>query len=470
MTGIAGPQSICLSLIVKDENGPHLRRCLESVRPFIAAWAVVDTGSTDGTQELIRSLLADIPGQLIERAWVDDFAHSRNQALDLARESGAEFAMVLDADDHVVPRGAWVALIPFDTDVVSIPGIDDGKLLLLPTFVRLSAGLRFHGRVHEIVVRPDGSLPFGVSDPSYVMRRTRDGRASVDAVAKRDNYRRLMLLAVAEAESDAYMLEALARDALTRGELLAGRHYLDQALQHVPHAEVHRRYTLRLSRISTFLPFAWHMQQIAAEIEDLMRLCPDRAEAPRWMASHLRKNGFLERAEYLDDEADQKAIMPAYGVDYSCYRATPLQRRIMKYIVLPEPIAIDTVSWTFSNCVTHVIDHAESFTSPASMIRAGQRILTAVDKAVDEKKAFVELRDEDLESLKAAFDAPSRGYGVFMRQILNPETAEVIGHEPIKVPARLFLRFIDAVMDAQSTPPAPPVVVGETGEGAPANE
>ena len=50
---LSGPQSICLSMIVRDE-AQVIRRCLDSVRPFIAHWAVVDTGSVDGTQEIIR--------------------------------------------------------------------------------------------------------------------------------------------------------------------------------------------------------------------------------------------------------------------------------------------------------------------------------------------------------------------------------------------------------------------------------
>jgi len=87
---------VCLSMIVRDE-APVIERCLRSVRPFIDSWAIVDTGSTDGTQSLVRRCLRDLPGELIERPWVD-FATNRNQALALARGYG-EYAFFIDADD-----------------------------------------------------------------------------------------------------------------------------------------------------------------------------------------------------------------------------------------------------------------------------------------------------------------------------------------------------------------------------------
>lgn len=87
---------VCLCMIVKNE-AHVIERCLRSVRPFIHSWAISDTGSTDGTQEIIRRVLADLPGELIERRWVD-FSHNRNEALKLAAKHG-DFALTIDADE-----------------------------------------------------------------------------------------------------------------------------------------------------------------------------------------------------------------------------------------------------------------------------------------------------------------------------------------------------------------------------------
>lgn len=319
---LSGPQTICLSMIVKNENGPHLRRCFDSVRPFISSWAIVDTGSMDGTQEAIRSILADIPGRLIGREWVDDFAHSRNQALALAEESGAEFAMVLDADDYIVARQEPPpSLQTFVSDVVSLPGLDDGNVLLLATFIRLNAGLRFRGRVHELVVRADGTLPVGVSDPAYFTWRTRDGSASTDDGAKQTHYRNLLLRSVEEDESDSFAWEALSRDAIANGDVRGARVYLESAIAHVPRTDTHRQYTLRLSRISTFAPFCAHLSAIAEEIEKLIRLCPGRAEAPRWLARELRRAELVKLADQFDAGADEIAMpVGVYGVDPGSYK------------------------------------------------------------------------------------------------------------------------------------------------------
>jgi glycosyltransferase involved in cell wall biosynthesis len=465
---LSGPQKICLSMIVKNENGPHLFRCIESVRPFISSWAVVDTGSTDGTQETVRMYLEDIPGELIEREWADDFSCARNQALELARKRGAAFAMVLDADDYVVANQEdCPPLQPFETDVVSLAGMDEGegRMLLLATFIRLGAGLRFHGRVHELVVRADWSFPFGVCEPAYFTRRTRDGAASANNLSKLAYYRELLLRSVSENARDHFAWEALARDALAAMDGLAARGYLEEALRYIPPGDLHREYILRLSRISTFQPFSDYFKEVAAEVKELMLLCPGRAEAPRWLARMVRNAGHIELANQFDAIADEKSVpVGVYGVDHASYRhssTTPLalvanakRTSSVKYIVLPDPVVIDNFSWTFSNCVNHVVDNADVFAKPASMIRAGQRILEAIDKAVDEHKSFVELRDEDYMNLKQSFEEPANGYGVFQRHIVHPETKIVIGHEPVRVAPRKFLPFIDAVENATDSPPA----------------
>ena len=88
-------------MIVKNE-AHVIERCLRSVRPLIHAWAIADTGSSDGTQDIIRRCMAGMPGELIERPWVD-FASNRNEALELAKKYG-DYALIIDADEVLRPR------------------------------------------------------------------------------------------------------------------------------------------------------------------------------------------------------------------------------------------------------------------------------------------------------------------------------------------------------------------------------
>ncbi|WP_329217332.1 glycosyltransferase [Streptomyces sp. NBC_01485] len=95
-------QTLCLCMIVKDES-QVIERCLESVRPLIDYWVISDTGSTDGTQELVRKVLDGIPGELHEDPWVD-FGHNRTRNIRHARGK-ADYLLTLDAD-HVMRQDA----------------------------------------------------------------------------------------------------------------------------------------------------------------------------------------------------------------------------------------------------------------------------------------------------------------------------------------------------------------------------
>jgi len=95
----AAEQKICLNMIVKNES-QVIKRCLNSVKPFIHYWVIVDTGSNDGTQAIIKEFMKDIPGELHEKPW-KNFEHNRNEALEFAKKKG-DYIMLMDADDQLV--------------------------------------------------------------------------------------------------------------------------------------------------------------------------------------------------------------------------------------------------------------------------------------------------------------------------------------------------------------------------------
>lgn len=105
----ADKPTVCLNMIVKNET-EVIRRCLSSTKPLIDYWVIVDTGSTDGTQEMIKEFMKDIPGELHERPW-KNFSHNRNEALQLAKGK-ADYVLIIDADDvfEYPPDFKWPAL------------------------------------------------------------------------------------------------------------------------------------------------------------------------------------------------------------------------------------------------------------------------------------------------------------------------------------------------------------------------
>lgn len=91
--------TICLAMICKNESA-YIRAALQSVKPYITHWSVFDTGSTDGTQDIIREEMAGLPGTLTEGAW-EGWDKSRTRSIDLAKKSGCDWILLLDADETI---------------------------------------------------------------------------------------------------------------------------------------------------------------------------------------------------------------------------------------------------------------------------------------------------------------------------------------------------------------------------------
>src|ERR1043166_5380999 len=88
---------INLTMIVRNEV-KTIERCLEWGGPFISHWTICDTGSTDGTPEIIERFMAraGIPGKLYRDEW-GNFGHNRTLAIERARGT-ADYHLLLDAD------------------------------------------------------------------------------------------------------------------------------------------------------------------------------------------------------------------------------------------------------------------------------------------------------------------------------------------------------------------------------------
>ncbi|MEO6096373.1 MAG: glycosyltransferase, partial [Fibrobacteria bacterium] len=85
---------LSLCMIVKNEKD-NLPACLASVQGLAGEVIVVDTGSTDGTQEIARSFGAKV----IQSSWHGDFSRARNESLDAAT---GRWIIWLDADDRLL--------------------------------------------------------------------------------------------------------------------------------------------------------------------------------------------------------------------------------------------------------------------------------------------------------------------------------------------------------------------------------
>ena len=98
--------TITLCMIVKDET--HIiEECLKSMLPYIDRYDITDTGSTDGTPELIKKFMDEhgVEGEVYLSDWKGFGDHSgnigsRTEALKNC-DGKADYAWMIDADDYI---------------------------------------------------------------------------------------------------------------------------------------------------------------------------------------------------------------------------------------------------------------------------------------------------------------------------------------------------------------------------------
>jgi glycosyltransferase involved in cell wall biosynthesis/SAM-dependent methyltransferase len=174
--------SIGLCMIARNETHV-LRRCLDSALPLLDYILIVDTGSEDGTQELVRTYLKEknVAGEVIEEPW-RDFAYNRNIALKKLREkNGIDYSLMLDADQvvlldpHCDVSGFKASLIHDIYDVkVHVENVE----YLLPKLSRNRLEIIYRGIVHEF--RECSSDCTRSTAIGFCIREIHDGNRSRD--------------------------------------------------------------------------------------------------------------------------------------------------------------------------------------------------------------------------------------------------------------------------------------------------
>ena len=97
--------NFCLLMIVRNESS-IIYRALDSMKNIIGSYYIHDTGSTDGTQEIIQTFgtLNNIPGSVDNREW-KNFGANKTDLIQSARShsderiSKAQYYVWLDADE-----------------------------------------------------------------------------------------------------------------------------------------------------------------------------------------------------------------------------------------------------------------------------------------------------------------------------------------------------------------------------------
>ena len=171
--------SISACAIMRNEMA-HAEAWLKNVRRFAAEIIVVDTGSQDGTRELLAKQ-SDV--KLITDEWQNDFAHAKNLAL---QEVTGDWIVFTDADEcfyqpeNIQAYLSQIGKKPFDVVFCPIDNIDaDTDELIgsdaVPRIMRNHVGIRYVGAVHEQLAKggePWQNIEYIVADRKLAIRHT----------------------------------------------------------------------------------------------------------------------------------------------------------------------------------------------------------------------------------------------------------------------------------------------------------
>jgi len=199
-------------MIVRDEERVIVR-CLDSVRPFITHWAIVDTGSTDQTVGLIQQALKSLPGEFRSEPWTGNFSFHRNQCLALANtisDDTDSLLLFIDADETLVVHDLPKFQRMIRSRSILFWWATDGDWRFRKLgIVAANQVVSWRGAVHEsLLLKTDfrvGNVVQRVAEVIYgndgIRRRTQGTHATdvnllAGELAERTNYRGLLFLAL----------------------------------------------------------------------------------------------------------------------------------------------------------------------------------------------------------------------------------------------------------------------------------
>lgn len=286
--------TIGLCMIVKNEAKVILR-CLASVLPLVDYVLVVDTGSGDGTQELIRGFLADhnVKGTVIDEPW-RNFAYNRTFALERLRElEWVDYAMMIDADDVLIQDHDFDAAAfksQMDRDLFDVELRHGSVSYYCPQICRNQLAFRFKGVLHEYLEFPTGSITRQTARGFHVASG-REGARSQNPRKYQDDA--AVLENVLKTESDPFLVSRYTfylaqsyRDCGEREKALD--RYLERAEQGFWNEEI---YVSLLEAGNLMAALKRPFEEVVAVFERATQTVPTRAEALHAASRYCRDQG-----------------------------------------------------------------------------------------------------------------------------------------------------------------------------------
>ena len=291
--------TIALVMIVKDEA--HIvTEAFDSVRDVIDTWCIVDTGSSDGTQDVIRTYFeaAGISGELHEREWVD-FAHNRTEALQLSRGT-ADYALMMDADDLLIGHPEFETI---DADAYMVRFGNSFTYWRTQLF-KMERPWEYRGALHEYAVctEPCGPLERLRGDYYFDSRRL-GGRNLVEDKYERDS--EILRTELERDPNDSRTIFYLAQSRLDAGDPQEAFDLYTRRAQMGGWAEEVFYSHLQRGRALQQIGASW--DQVLTAFLDAWNARPTRAESLVEIARHYRSTGEWQLAHLFSSRATEIA-------------------------------------------------------------------------------------------------------------------------------------------------------------------
>lgn len=176
---------LCLNMIVKNES-KIIKRLFDSVFDIIDSYCICDTGSIDGTPEIITAYFEEkgVPGKVIFEPF-RDFGYNRTHSL-LACNGmeNADYILLMDAD-MILERGPAFNVSEFKRllQCAEAHYIFQGTPTMSYKNVRIvknNIGIRYWGVTHEVIETPSNARYSAIGKDNLFINDVGDGGAKAD--------------------------------------------------------------------------------------------------------------------------------------------------------------------------------------------------------------------------------------------------------------------------------------------------
>jgi len=275
---------IILCMIVRDE-ADTIAGVLEAARPYVDGFAIVDTGSVDGTVEECRRAIVGRPAYIALRGWPGRFDYARAWAWGWAQEvDGAgddHLRLELSGDSYLSGTLNRDVLTP-EVDGLTVRSYMGPITWRRPKITRSGRGWKYQGRLHEIAVM-EGRAPV-LADSGLVIHHRGRGEGAKEQ-GGRSEYVAMMMADLEERPDDPRTVFYAAQTLDVAGRWGEARALYEQRIRMGGWEQERYIAALRVARRAA--EDGWPVEDVVPLIERVIGICEARPEGWEMLDCHI---------------------------------------------------------------------------------------------------------------------------------------------------------------------------------------